>query len=254
MSRNIFAVAFTALFVSLAITGCDNDDTPTGPETPQPLNFEFTFQSSDEEFETGFADYPEGAEEQFDLAAGWADLPEHDSLDTGDKGIMLHGSNESDDLFMFVKRGHSSSDGVEADIIYQLDLTVTFATENGSGCSGAGGAPGESVYFKTGATGVEPVSSSVDGFMEMNIDKGQQSVSGDDAVVIGDLANGTSDCSGGLWVYKSLSLSEFYVRASENGDIWLMLGTDSAYEGITTYYITEIDVELTPTDLDSIPG
>ena len=31
-------------------------------------------------------------------------------------------------------------------------------------------------------------------------------------------------------------------------------GTDSGYEGITTHYFSEITVDLTPTELESIPG
>jgi hypothetical protein len=235
------------------MVACDSDS-PLTPEYPQPLNFEFSFQNSDDNFITGFADYPEGSEEQYQLTGGWSDLPEHDSLDTDDRGIMLHGANGSDDLFMFVKRRLGSTDGVEAEVVYRLDMSIKLASENGSGCAGAGGAPGESNFFKAGASNTEPEAIASDGFMQMTIDKGQQSNGGADALTVGDLANGTDSCSADVWRYKNLHLDEFYVKSSATGDIWLLLGTDSGYEGITTYYFSEISVDLTPTEMADVPG
>jgi hypothetical protein len=253
VSRFISFAAFSVCVACVFSAACDDNDAPTVPEGPQPLNFEFSFQSSDEGFVAGFADYPAGDEENYELEGGWSELPEHDSLTTDDKGIMLHGRNASDDLFMFVKCKLGASQGVAPDVIYQLDMTVKLASENGTGCVGAGGAPGEANYFKAGASAEEPKAEDTDGFMELSVDKGQQATGGPAAWTIGNLANGVDSCEADVWRYKTLQLEEFYVKASGDGEIWLLLGTDSGYEGITTYYITDITADLTPTELDSIP-
>ncbi|MBW7996724.1 MAG: hypothetical protein FVQ81_09205 [Candidatus Glassbacteria bacterium] len=92
-------------------------------------------------------------------------------------------------------------------------------------------------------------------FYQLNMNKGSQSNSGVDDRVPGDVTNGADNCSGGLWMYKTLTLDNFYVRASNESEICLLLGTDSGYEGITTLYFSEISVVLTPIDPDIIiPG
>lgn len=56
---------------------------------------------------------------------------------------------------------------------------------------GVGGAPGEGVYLKAGASVDEPVSAVGAGqHLELNIDKGHQSQGGSDAGVMGAIANG----------------------------------------------------------------
>jgi hypothetical protein len=82
--------------------------------------------------------------------------------------------------------------GLEPSAPYQVSFIVEFATDVPTGCGGAGGSPGESVYVKAGASSVEP-SSSVDqlGWLRMNIDKGNQANGGASAVVIGNVANST---------------------------------------------------------------
>jgi len=124
-------------------------------------------------------------------------------------------------------------------------MTVEFATSAASGCSGIGGPPGESVYLKAGAANFEPKSEAVDGFFEMNIDKGQQAAGGKDAVVLGHVGNNSGDCTGNTWEYKTLTLDSFTVQTDVWSRIWLIIGTDSGFEGRTTLYYTNIKVKLT---------
>ena len=75
---------------------------------------------------------------------------------------------------------------------YLARFNVEIATNVPSGCIGVGGAPGESVWVKAGATTVEPVAIDQGGQLRMNIDKGNQSNGGANAVVLGNVANSRS--------------------------------------------------------------
>ena len=76
----------------------------------------------------------------------------------------------------------------------------------------------------------------------MNIDRGNQSQGGEDMPVIGDIAHGNS---GFEYTLIKRSLNNFTVQAGEDGEIWLIIGTDSGFEGTTTLYYSKIKADLT---------
>lgn len=79
-----------------------------------------------------------------------------------------------------------------------------------------------------------------DGFQRLNIDKNNQSQSGDDMIVIGNFANGTDE---NVYTLKTLSNSTpFRATASKDGTLWLIIGTESGFEGKTTTYYNTIEV------------
>jgi hypothetical protein len=231
---------------ALAVVGCG------GSSDPSPQHFQFTFAEDLEDWTVGFADYPAGtsdAEQQaidefYELDGRHARLPQ--PLDTGDGAVLLTGNNHSDDLFMFLKRRVS---GLAPDTAYRVELRVVFATDAPKGCAGIGGSPGESVFVKGGASGIEPLRV-MDGTAGhatwiMNVDKGNQANGGTDAQVLGDFAN-LEDCDSSDFSYElkelsNLELPAFEVTTDDNGDVWLLLGTDSGFEGTTTIYYTEIE-------------
>ena len=158
-------------------------------------------------------------------------------LNISDGALKQSGINRSDDLFMFIKKKIS---GLEPGRSYSVDLKVDFATNAASNMVGVGGAPGESVYIKAGAVSVEPskVLATSENWYRMNIDKGNQSQSGTNMKVIGNFANGTD-----INVYKIKQLSttiSLSVPANQQGEIWLVIGTDSGFEGKTTIYYNSI--------------
>ena len=66
----------------------------------------------------------------------------------------------------------------------------------------------------------------------MNIDKGNQETDGQDMVLIGDFANGTNE---NVYTLKNLSnTNPFEIQADGNGELWVIIGTDSGFEAITT--------------------
>ncbi|KUO64157.1 MAG: hypothetical protein ACYCZ2_06870 [Lutibacter sp.] len=118
---------------------------------------------------------------------------------------------------------------------------MKIATNVASGAFGVGGSPGEGVYIKAGAATNEPLKildSSND--YRMNIDKGNQLQDGADMKLIGNFANGTE-----FFVYKFKVLrttSPIRVISNSNGELWTIVGTDSAFEATTTIYYNSIKV------------
>ena len=201
--------------------------------------YEFDLHHSYYDWQAGFADYPEGEENEYELESEWKKLPAPLNYLNG---INVVGNNHSDDLFMYIKR---KLEGLKPNTLYLLVFRLQIATNASMGCVGIGGAPGESVFVKAGATSHEPnVTRDSQGFMRMNIDKGNQSMGGRDAVVIGDLANTQTDCMNTLYELKDFNSScpPFEVLSGQDGTIWGLFGTDSGFEATTNIYYTHIEI------------
>lgn len=225
-----FLIILMALFLA-----CDNDDDVA---TTNPVEFSYNFISGAESWTGDFADYPEGEEDNFELRFEHTTLPE--PLDQSQGALMLSGRNNSDDLFMFIKRQVT---GLTPNREYQINFTIEFATNVADETTGIGGSPGESVYIKAGAAPVEPVKElDGDGNYQLNIDKNNQSQSGEDMIVIGDFSNDTNT---DVYTLKTLTnTSPFTATANSNGSLWIIVGTESGFMGTTTIFYNKIQVEM----------
>ena len=184
--------------------------------------------------------YPSNAEDSsfYELKYDYTNLPAN--LGT-QKAIMLSGNNHSDDLFMFIKRKVT---GLNPNTSYTLVFEVELASNAPKGSVGAGGSPGESVYLKAGASEIEPVKNVQGDQYVLNIDKGNQSEAGSNATVLGDIAIPSTVAEYTLITRNNASPSSqpLIAQSNSNGDIWLMIGTDSGFEGTTTVYYTKVKV------------
>lgn len=222
-----------AVAVLFALFSCSDKNL----NQPKPVEFYFDFAQGPTGWAGDFADYPVGEESFYELVFEHDTLP--DPLDQNQMAIKQSGNNHSDDLFMFIKRKVS---GLEPNTVYYINFTVEFASNVPDGMMGVGGSPGESVYLKSGATAAEPKKEKDgDNYYRMNIDKNNQSQSGEDMVVIGDFSNDTD-----LDVYTLKTVtneSPFGAETDDNGNLWLIIGTDSGFEATTTIYYNTIKVE-----------
>lgn len=215
-----------------------------------PLRRSFDFRGGRQGWLADFADYPPEFVENFELDAGPRTLPPELGLEG--PGFLLSGFNQSDDLFMTLSRRLTAADGIEPNRAYAVEYSIVFASAAPTGCVGIGGAPGESVFLKAGAASVEPepVLDPNDDFLRMNIDKGNQGVGGTNASLAGNIANGLP-CEPGNEMFVSLRREHAHlppITSSSAGDLWLLFGTDSGYEGTTTIYYQRVDVKLTAVD------
>ena len=208
----------------------------------------FDFRDGTLGWEGGFADYPAGEEELFELEGGIRPLPPELGPGTG---FLLKGNNHSDDLFMFLKRRLAPEDGIIAGRTYLVRMKVTFGSNVPTGCFGIGGSPGESVALKAGATPTEPTTVvDSDGNMRMNVDKDGGGPGPLAASAVGTIGTGIpceevpEDPA-----YVSLPrahIHEVMVTANAAGELWLFIGTDSGFEGTTALYYQQVEVKLVP--------
>jgi hypothetical protein len=211
------------------------------------IRLEFDFRQGAQGWEAGFAEYSPQTEDMM-LEAEIRALPSE--LGINGTGYYLQGMNHSDDLFMFLKRRLGTDDGLVPGQEYRVIFTVVFASDAPSGAVGIGGPPGESVYLKAGASTVEPeVYLDPDtGYYVMNVDKGSGSSGGGTAAsVVGNIANGLP--AGETPRYISLERQhehEYTVDANPDGELWLLVGTDSGFEGLTAIYYQSIAITLIP--------
>lgn len=208
----------------------------------------YDFTRGDLGWSPGFADLPLDANASYELDAGLRNLPP--GVGEGGTGFLLQGHNRSDDLFMFLKKKLGAADGIRAGQTYEVRFRLTFASNSPSGAVGIGGAPGEAVALKAGAGPIEPAAVPASGgYARLNIDKGDQSTGGPAASVAGDVANGQEPVGSGPQPYVTVTKTHthsFAARADADGNLWLLVGTDSGFEGLTAVYFQRIDVELAP--------
>jgi hypothetical protein len=211
------------------------------------VRLDFDFRDGVQGWEAGFAEYSPEMEGMM-LEAGIRPVPSE--LGINGTGYYLQGMNHSDDLFMFLKRRLAPDDGVVPEQEYRVIFTIVFASNAPSSAVGIGGSPGESVYLKAGASMVEPEMylDSTDNYYHMNVDKGEgNEPSGEAASKVADIANGFSAEEGSRYVSLQRQHEHQYtVNASPDGELWLLVGTDSGFEGLTGIYYQSIVVTLVP--------
>ncbi len=225
------------ILLSFALAGC-----ATSYDTE--YQFEFEFENDEQGWVTGFADLPADYDPMiYELDSGWSELP------SGLEGnaIFLSGHNRSDDLFMFLK---VQVEGLKPDSTYQVEFSIDLASNTPEGLMGIGGSPGESVFVKAGATTQEPEVITDDaGWLRMNIDKGNQASEGKDMINLGTLANPNIDLdtfTGEEYALMTLTSEDrlFEVIPDGNGIVWLIVGTDSGFEGPTRVYYDKISIQM----------
>ena len=211
------------------------------------VRLEFDFRDGAQGWEAGFAEYAPEMEDMM-LEAEIGSLPSE--LGINGTGYYVQGTNHSDDLFMFLKRRLGPDDGIAPGQEYRVMFTIVFASNAPSGALGIGGAPGESVFLKAGASTLEPevYLDSDTGYYLMNVDKGEgNSGDGTASSVVGDIGNGLSAEENPRYVsVKRQHEHEYTTTASPDGELWLLVGTDSGFEGLTGIYYQSIAVTLQP--------
>jgi hypothetical protein len=193
------------------------------------------FENDDEGWTAGFADLPaDFDQETFELDSGFRQLP----VGLEGNGVFLQGHNRSDDLFMFLKKQVT---GLQPNGVYRVVVSLDLATNVPAGSFGIGGSPGESVYVKAAASPVEPtVAEDTGGWLRIAIDKGNQASEGTEMVNVGNVSH--PEVEDNEYRIKTLDSRDhpIEVTADGQGQVWLIVGTDSGFEGLSSFYYTRI--------------
>lgn len=112
---------------------------------------------------------------------------------------------------------------------------------------GVGGAPGEAVSIKAGFVSKEPqavkVDSGGDHYYRMNLDKGNQKTEGKDMKIVGNMVQPDDSLKGFQPVAMDYTAT---LQTNEKGELYVIVGSDSGYEGLTTLYLDDMKIELSP--------
>lgn len=239
LTKQCYGLVSIVVLTLFLFNGCISaDDTVTYDNI---LEINDSFDQDRNGWQGDFADYDVGEDALFELDFERAPLPQ--PLDTDQMALKLQGTNRSDDLFMFLKKKVT---GLAPNAIYNASFTLEIASNVADNLVGIGGSPGESVFIKIGASKVEPqkmiVTEASREIYRMNIDIGGQSNGGDNAMVIGDFSNDTDES---VYTLKTLQhQTDFEAQTNANGELWLLVGSDSGFEGTTTIYYNQIRATL----------
>ncbi len=221
--------------LAILLSGCQDDESIATPiET-----FSYTFEQDVEGWEAGIADYPkEWDESRLEFVFAHEALPPEVAKDG--MALSISGSNISDDLFMFLKKRIT---GLEPNMTYNVTFDISLASKYPEKSVGIGGSPGASVFLKAGGATSEPKPVEVGDDIRMNIDKGNQSQGGKAMVVLGSVGiPGTT--SEYRLINRDNARNPVKVITDSNGSLWVIVGTDSGFEGVTKLYFDTIKVSF----------
>lgn len=225
--------------LALAVTGgCLSIPT----EGQNDLFVDYRFTTEEPEWLMDFVDFPASQEAEVAFVGEYRPLPA--GLAINGLAGYLSGNNISDDLFMFWKRPLT---GLLPNGLYDVTISIDFVTNYGQDCQVGNAA---SVWIKAGLVPGEPsrVLDS-DNYYRLNVDKGQQANGSDNVLVLGDIRNGQPGCSGSVPFAVNRYTSARHalrVRASEDGDFWVLFGTESGFEAPHEIYFTRVRFDLRP--------
>jgi hypothetical protein len=217
-------------FLSLALVQC------IALRAADAIRLEFDFAQSDHGFLAGFADYLQnGDPSYYQLTNSWQARPTNLG---GSSALFISGFNHSDDLFMFWKKRIT---GLPPNTSVVLTMEIELASKYAEGLVGAGGAPGEGVTVKAGAVEFEPQAVleplEGEGWLRMNLDKGNQTVGGTDMSVIGNVAKPDDGNENYVLLMRHQHGQPLTTRTASDGSLWLIFGTDSGFESITRWSV-----------------
>lgn len=160
---------------------------------------------------------------------------------------FVSSTNMSDDLFTFITKQVSR---LKPDTPYAITFEVEVASNAPRRCPGVNGSPGEDVFLKVGAALVQPgpVTDTETQQVRFNVDKGNQSVGGMNAQVLGDIATDSEQCFNTPYriITRDNRGNPLRITTDGTGRLWLFVGTESDYTGTTELYYDVLHVVLEP--------
>jgi hypothetical protein len=228
--KNIFFAILSVLMITVACK--ENGE----PEFFREITY--GFNDNMQGWTVMFSDYPVGEEEFYELESGFVRLPL--PLDTTLNSVMISGNNHSDDLFSFM---YVPLSGLAPNTTYETTFIVHLASNVATNSVGIGGSP--DLAFGMGALDTVPVNKIDESNyyrpdFEVRLQSGQ---SNDIMQAVGTI--GVTDTT---TVYTAISRNNFYdpMSLTSNGDgmLYLLVGWDSGFEGITTLFIKTVIIRL----------
>jgi hypothetical protein len=228
MKRFVFIMIFSILL------SCKKEEAKL-----QTFEYNFTFANGTESWQSFFSDYPVSEEDFYKLVFIDTLLPA--PLDQTVKSLKISGNNHSDDLFSAIYRKFSN---LEPNKTYLVTFNIEFASDAIIGGVGAGGDP--NLALGAGCINYLPAKT---------IDNLNYYRNNFPSLIQSGQSNEVFKILGGIGVsenyptpFKLINRNNIgnpvTIKANSNGDIWLIIATDSGYEGTTTLYYKSINVKI----------
>lgn len=236
-----------ALAGMIALAGCGGGtvsvNAPQGtpqPPAPSAVVLAIDFNAGSDGWSGGVADYYDTSiptEVKFEQKA----LPSPLS----GKALYMVSHNNSDDVFTYVKKQFG---GLVPNTKYAVDVEIRYTSAAATGCVGVGGAEGDSVYLTAAVSAAEPILVKLDdGRYRLNIDRGDQAQGGTAGRVLGLIGNDALKCDNSVYASSvRKTASPITVQADAAGKVWLVMGTDSAFESTSALYLQSATFSAKP--------
>jgi hypothetical protein len=200
--------------------------------------YTFNFETDAQGWNAYYSDYPVGQENFYELFFGHSRLPA--PLDITVKALKITGNNHSDDLLSLIYR---KFEALEPNRVYAVSFSIDLASNVQTNIIGIGGAP--DLALGAGGISFEPASSIDDqGLYRPNFSSALQSRQSNDTLkMLGTIGVGENITEYTLINRNNLQ-DPIYLSSNNKGELWLVIGTDSGFEGPTTLYYKTISVSL----------
>jgi len=221
----------------LGIISCNkNEDNSESSK----MYYTFDFNSIGmENWKSFFSDYPAGEENYYELIYEYSNLPE--PLDTNLKSLKISGNNYSDDLFCAIYR---KFEGLQPNKKYSVTFNVDFASNAPTNAEGVGGSPNLSI----GAGGLSfAPNNTIDKLntYRPNFEsKLQSNLSNEVFKVLGTIGVSDNIFTPFVLINRNNLDSPIEITSNSDGEIWLMIATDSGFEATTTLYYKSIEISF----------
>ena len=226
-------ILFLGLIITLGLVSCNGNENSE-------RNYTFDFNKiGTENWKSLFSDYPVGKEDFYELIFEHSALPE--PLDTNLMSLKISGNNHSDDLLSVIYR---KFDDLQPNKKYLVTFDIDFASRAVKGGLGSGGSPDLSI----GAGGISFVpENTIDNrnYYQPNFESRLQSgLSNEVFKVLGKIGGSDSYPPSFTLLNRNNLEAPIEIETNSEGEAWLMIATDSGFEGVTTLYYKSIKISF----------
>jgi hypothetical protein len=150
-------------------------------------------------------------------------------------------------LFLFISQPYADANGIlAANTSYTVGYEIVYAARALKGCGEGDNLP-ENAWLKVAALTEEPeISTSDDGQVVPNFDLGDPAEATAQVYQLGQVAFSGSDCSAPKLqraVISNIS-NPISVKTDDNGQLWLLMGFHSSYQGELEFHILSAKVQI----------
>lgn len=218
------------LIMSILMLGCENDDIL--------WEYEFDFILDSENWQSIFSDYPVGEEDYYELTFEYSNLPA--PLNQNIKALKISGNNHSDDLFSAIYR---KFDNLQSNTTYSITFDIELASNAPTNAVGVGGSPDLSL----GAGGINylPENTIDENYYRPNFESELQAGQSNDVFqILGNIGVSDEIPTPFILINRNNLGNPINIQSNSNGEIWLMIATDSGFEATTTLYYKSIKIKF----------